>query len=682
MSCRIVPVLSSVLLLAACKGEDPAKVDNTVEETTDTNGTTDTNEPPDEDPVPASIEISFDTYVGDVDQTFIATIVVRDAEGNEIPDADTDLVVDIPDSGEIRGNEVTLHAEGIFVVTATLADGTLATNAAPIRIDDNGPVLTLTSPANGAWLDGDTATVEGMVTDQWAGVQSVRVNGEEATVNADGSFSHSVVLLPGASAIEVVATDNDSNVSDAWLGVMSGAYADPTAKLNGMQVGLSADGIFAVAAPLMGQLEASAVEAVLKASNPVDRGSVSCATYSINVVSLDYGTPALQLTPQDGSIHMEVQLTDLELKANVTVNACGLYTTTERITITDTLTTITGDIEAIYLVLFGGVTTGISDTAVSYANFDIDYGSLQTVLDSLGLNPADLGFDAEAIISEVIIAAVEEEVPPPIADALNGLDIEETLDILGVPVTLATETHKVTITEDGLAVQMYTQSTGPAANPELPPLPGALSLGGDPPTVNPAADVSLSLQIDELNRVLHLAHTSGAFLINISDRELGLDPTLIDFVFPGASTLNLRFSPTIPPVLLPKEGTPDLALRMLALELVGNGDVDGVDTELVHAWVHVLGTVQTTINADGNVALEVTEITPVVDILPPPADQVAAKEQLEEALASISVSVIGELFPSIVFAIPEVQGMTIEATGAATAGDTQTWLEVQADLTE
>ena len=100
-------------------------------------------------------------------------------------------------------------------------------------------------------------------------------------------------------------------------------------------------------------------------------------------------------------------------------------------------------------------------------------------------------------------------------------------------------------------------------------------------------------------------------------------------------------------------------------------------------FVHVLGTVDAGINADGDIALEVTGITPVVDVeTPEDASRVAAAESLEDTLATVSAGIIGDLFPAITFAIPEVEGMSLQGTGASTAGDAETWVKIDADIVE
>ncbi len=678
-TCLLLPI---ALCAAACSSEDVGKLGDVGGP-----GTIGGTEPVDsgdgqEDTVPASLEVSVDAYVGDVGQTFTVTVRVLNAEGVELPDVGTDVAVADSETAEVLGPQVTFLTEGIFVVTAALDDGTLATDSDPIRIDDNGPQISISSPAPGTWLTTDTVTVTGTVVDALAGVDTVTVQGEAVVLEAGGAFSTTLSLVPGATAIEVAATDIDGNAADAYVGVMSGDTLDPSDSMPGMQVALGGTGIEAIATPLLAQLDSEFVEAALKATNPVASGSVSCVDYSAVVRSVDYGTPVLTVRPEDGRVVMDIELSDLEARVRVDLDLCGVTSGSDVITVTDTLTTISADITMGYFPALGGVIVGLPDSSVSYADLQVDYGTIGSLLSSFGVSVSSLGIDAGAYIEVAVLEVVKAELPPPIVAALEAMSFSETLDVLGSVVQLSTDINDIVATATGVEVLLDSTSTGPAADPELPELPGSLALPGAPPGGDSSVNLALSLALNELNRILYIAHSTGAFRIQIPDEELGLDASLIDFVFPGATTLDLTFEPTLPPVLTPAASGPTLDLHMLSLGMRASGLVDGVDTELVSGHVHVVGTVEANINADGEISLEVTGITPVVDTSTPAADGVASAEALEESLATISTGIIGDLFPAITFAIPEVDGMTLEGTGAGPAGDARTWVRVDAEIVE
>lgn len=82
----------------------------------------------------------------------------------------------------------------------------------------SSPVLTITSPANGAVTTHDTIPVTGTVTDE-STVTSLRVNGEPTTVNPDGSWTQIVPLSPGRNTITAVATDQAGKSSTVSVAV-------------------------------------------------------------------------------------------------------------------------------------------------------------------------------------------------------------------------------------------------------------------------------------------------------------------------------------------------------------------------------------------------------------------------------------------------------------------------------
>src|SRR5580704_2329756 len=106
------------------------------------------------------------------------------------------------------------------VITGTVTDTAGNTNTAKVtlNIDFTPPVLTITSPANGATLTSSPASVSGSVSDALSGVASVTCNGTAATVQS-GTYSCPVTLAAGANTISVQALDDAGNTSTQSLAV-------------------------------------------------------------------------------------------------------------------------------------------------------------------------------------------------------------------------------------------------------------------------------------------------------------------------------------------------------------------------------------------------------------------------------------------------------------------------------
>ena len=107
---------------------------------------------------------------------------------------------------------VTAPAEGsvTFYAWAKDAAGNIsASRSATVTVTlpvATAPALSVSTLADGSYTNQATLNVSGTATDA-DGIQSVTVNGQAATVNADGSFSTALTLVAGSNTITVVATD-------------------------------------------------------------------------------------------------------------------------------------------------------------------------------------------------------------------------------------------------------------------------------------------------------------------------------------------------------------------------------------------------------------------------------------------------------------------------------------------
>ena len=96
-----------------------------------------------------------------------------------------------------------------------------------VGIDNDPPVISITSPTNGATVSSSSVSVSGTVSDALSGVATVTCNGAPASVQS-GSFSCSVALASGANTITVSATDVAGNTSSASETVTFSNAAAPT----------------------------------------------------------------------------------------------------------------------------------------------------------------------------------------------------------------------------------------------------------------------------------------------------------------------------------------------------------------------------------------------------------------------------------------------------------------------
>lgn len=94
------------------------------------------------------------------------------------------------------------------VINASDNDGNAAIQkSVAFTIDTVAPVLNISSPVDGGKQNVSTCVVAGTTNDATSSPVKVTVNGKVVTVNADGTFSESIVLQEGANVITIVATD-------------------------------------------------------------------------------------------------------------------------------------------------------------------------------------------------------------------------------------------------------------------------------------------------------------------------------------------------------------------------------------------------------------------------------------------------------------------------------------------
>jgi len=143
---------------------------------------------------------------------------VRDANLSVEGITDPDAVV------QVRGDPATIpvSADGHFNFKRQLLEGSnkievLATDPAgntasvsrELILVTQPPQVTVTSPANGVWTKDSMVMVAGTAP---AGT-SIKINGQAATVNADGRFEREVILQEGENVLKVAATDDVGNVT-------------------------------------------------------------------------------------------------------------------------------------------------------------------------------------------------------------------------------------------------------------------------------------------------------------------------------------------------------------------------------------------------------------------------------------------------------------------------------------
>jgi len=110
-------------------------------------------------------------------------------------------------------------------LTATARDraDNAASPSATVSLDTTPPVLTITSPADGAVLSAATVTIGGTLADGGSGAETVSSGGQTAVVVAGGAFSLGPLpLVAGPNVFVVVGTDRAGNTRSETITVIKG----------------------------------------------------------------------------------------------------------------------------------------------------------------------------------------------------------------------------------------------------------------------------------------------------------------------------------------------------------------------------------------------------------------------------------------------------------------------------
>ncbi len=266
-------------------------------------------------------------------------VTARDQYDNPVPDAVVaPLEVDADPFlwKETQPLALLFKEEGIFTITVSLEDWPSIDTTIEVHIDGAPPSITVTHPLRGATVQNSkpSVTIEGLANDTITEVISVTVNGQEADIHDDGTWT--LIMIPkwGLNVIEVIATD-EQGLETAVL--QSFYFAElywpmdpqPETVPDSIKTWLDDkfidDGDHNPTHPddLATILEMTAagldLGAALGASNGTDVG----LGYELQLKSVTFNPPQLNLLPMYGGLHLNMKVKnlkiDLELEAECKV---------------------------------------------------------------------------------------------------------------------------------------------------------------------------------------------------------------------------------------------------------------------------------------------------------------------------------------------------------------------------
>lgn len=368
-------------------------------------------------------------------------VVAEDAYGNSVPDAEVEEFTVSPTTDYSATTLTTFlfKEEGTFTLSTALVNDPAVTNSIDVLINGEPPAITVTYPLRGATLSGTkpSVTVEGIAQDEIAGIAAVRVNGEPATLNPDGTFTKIIIPKWGLNIIELEAEDGGGTIttitqsfyySDHWYPLTPAIpYVEDALKL-WMSEDFIDDGVHNPTKPDDLATILEAVVADLDLSSLLGGGTEIGLGYELEINTISFNPPKLSLDPVFGGLDVGMEAKNLyvglKLKGECKVLGVDLCPDfSGSVSVDNTLVTAT---------LLASATAGVMD--IDLTNEDVDMDHIDVDVNGI------LGWLFDWLIDffvSIFSGQIEDLVKDQMADALgdtlaglfSSLAISETIEL-------------------------------------------------------------------------------------------------------------------------------------------------------------------------------------------------------------------------------------------------------------
>lgn len=360
-------------------------------------------------------------------------------------------------------------------------------------IDPNAPRVKITSPARGTFAgDLEMMTVKGTAFDD-QGVTSVTVNGVDAVLAADGTFTAQVPVEPGTFLLHAIGKDAQGNTGKETRAVVVGPM-EPIAQAvpQSISAALTAQAFDAIGRGLTGFMTGPGLMQTVQPLNPIfstgAENGPDClyAMGSITGISMA-ATSKVTLAPQRGGIYLDAILDRPAVNMALSYAAACLDGG-RPITIGATKIRITGMLK---LGVNGDkFEVHLDDQDVQITGFDVDLGGIPgEVVNILHLDTA---------IGPILAFVAERFAVPYVNTALNGLNETKTINVLGTMVDVKLKPARIESDIPGVIVELDTElrARGDESSP------GFVCITNHVPTMDLTRAFELAVADDAANQLL------------------------------------------------------------------------------------------------------------------------------------------------------------------------------------
>jgi hypothetical protein len=370
------------------------------------------------------------------------------------------------------------------------------------------PVLKVTSPQRSLIQSGAGAVVvTGTVTpnaDSLEPIEKVLVNGVQATVNADGTFTATVSIKPGATLIHTEARDAAGMKAEDTRAVHAGQLRPVGANIeDAIQVAMSKQAFAKMSAAAGPMIKSLDLGAMLAPMQPMARWSdeeIDCnyAQYFVDDVTL--GNVTISLVPSIQGLQFRAQVDNLDVQSHARYSlVCAdgsnnIRIKAPKVVVAGTLViTPSGN---------QGFKTSLTNETVNITGLDIQAGGIPgDIIDFLHLDTA-----AGWIISKAAPLAME----PMMNKALGGLAGPQSVNVMGKTLTMEVDPTAIDIDGNGAMISLSTKMLIAGSESS----PGFIFTDNGLPSLDAGNGFALGLADDLTNEMLAEVKTTG--LLNLS----------------------------------------------------------------------------------------------------------------------------------------------------------------------
>ncbi|MDX2091893.1 MAG: hypothetical protein SFX73_28785 [Kofleriaceae bacterium] len=401
-----------------------------------------------------------------------------------------------------------LIATGISLLTTAAA-----CNDSPDPLKDP-PVLKVTSPKrstiqNGAGLVQVTGNV---IPNELSAepIEKVLVNGVQATLNADGSFTAMIDIKEGATLIHVEARDAAGKVAKDTRAIQAGELRPVGTNVeNAITAAMSKQAFAKLSAAAGPMIESMDMAAMLAPMQPMvhagDENGEDCLYGRVWVDDVNMTNADISIVPSNAGLQFRAQIDGLDVPARAKYaaaciggeNTIGIKA--ERVVVSGTLVVTPSGT--------AGFKTTLADETVQITGLDIQASGLPgDVIDLLRL---------DSIAGYIISKAAPMAMEPMMNDALGGLAGPQQMNVMGKTLAMEVDPTSIDINSAGALITLDTKAMISGAEGS----PGFIFTDNGVPGISMEQGIQIGLADDLANQML--AQITSLNMLNLAMESHG-----------------------------------------------------------------------------------------------------------------------------------------------------------------